>query len=112
MPRQAATVDRTAYLREFYLKRKDVYKEKHLQKAYGISLNDFIKMLEDQGYRCGICATHLAEANPKNVHIDHCHDSGVIRGVLCNSCNMGIGMLKDNVTVLKQAIVYLEKHSA
>ena len=53
---------------------------------------------------CGICG----EAKEK-MCIDHCHDTGKIRGILCNECNAGIGMLKDNAELLRRGVVWLEK---
>lgn len=116
MPRQQGiAIENTKqkeYLRQWYLERKDIYREKHLQKSYGMSLQDFFDMLEEQNYECAICSADLSNAKPKNIHIDHCHTSSKVRGILCNSCNMGIGMLKDDVDVLKSAIAYLEYHNA
>jgi hypothetical protein len=64
---------------------------------------DIIAMKE--GKSCEICGR-----SDIRLHIDHCHTKGVFRGILCVNCNMGIGNLKDNVEILRAAIVYLENH--
>jgi hypothetical protein len=53
---------------------------------------------------CMICGIFV---NGKNFHIDHDHKTGKVRGKLCHKCNLGLGMFKDNIDILKQAIRYL-----
>lgn len=57
---------------------------------------------------CMICSK--AFDGTKHKHIDHCHVTGVVRGVLCVNCNVGLGNFKDNIPVLENAIRYLEAH--
>lgn len=57
---------------------------------------------------CEIC-DKCPEKNKKALSVDHCHKTGVVRGILCQDCNMGIGNLKDNTKILKKAIKYLKK---
>lgn len=57
---------------------------------------------------CEICNSSLSG----NANIDHCHATGIMRGVLCNKCNSGLGMLMDNVMTAKNAIKYLQHHKA
>lgn len=59
-------------------------------------------MLEQKG-RCKICAEKMVKVN-----IDHDHETGRVRGLLCMPCNMGLGLFKDNIRRLAAAIVYLE----
>lgn len=68
-------------------------------KKYSISEK---KVLELMNRNCQICGEE------KNLNIDHCHKTGNVRGVLCNSCNVGIGLFKDNIELLKNSIKYLE----
>lgn len=103
-------LDPKEYYKQWYQLRKDIYKEKHLQKAHGISLEDLFKLLDDQNYLCAICKIDLSSKNPKNVHVDHCHKTKKIRGVLCNSCNMALGLLKDDTNIVKSCLEYLECH--
>ncbi|WP_327135523.1 endonuclease VII domain-containing protein [Streptomyces sp. NBC_01343] len=59
-------------------------------------------MIAMQGGVCCICPTAPA------VHVDHCHETGRVRGVLCLNCNMGLGLLKENPDRIRRAIQYLE----
>ena len=56
---------------------------------------------------CEICDRILGSGRDRA--IDHCHDTGKIRGVLCNECNRGLGLLKDNKEILSNAIKYLDE---
>lgn len=66
---------------------------------------DFDSMLESQGGACAICRTK--EPGGRNWCVDHCHDSGKVRGILCLECNAGLGKFKDNPDFLRRAIEYL-----
>lgn len=81
---------------------------KDLQKAYGITYEDKLAMIKNQGFKCGICKTELSYDN--KAAVDHCHTSGKVRGILCRACNTGIGQLQDSVEILQAAIQYLEQH--
>lgn len=76
-------------------------------KKYGITLNDYQKMLISQSTKCAICGIFITDDTAK---IDHCHKTGKIRGLLCNRCNVSLGHLeksfKDN-GLLDKAIAYL-----
>ena len=78
-----------------------------LKKLYGLSLQQYDTMLESQDGKCAICK-EVPKA--KNLCIDHDHDTGTNRGLLCNKCNRGIGYLGDNIQLLKQSIQYLEHY--
>ncbi len=76
---------------------------------YKITECDYQEMLSRQDSKCAICGIKQSElAYPLNV--DHCHTTGKVRGLLCQSCNLGIGRMKDNISVLKSAIAYLDKY--
>lgn len=81
-----------------------------LKREYGITVERYQELLKEQNFMCVICTTPLREGDP-NTHIDHCHKSGVIRGILCTNCNRGLGHLKDSMEILEKAIRYLEKFS-
>lgn len=74
---------------------------------YGIENGTYAKMLEAQGGRCAICATTEPGSRIKRFHVDHCHNSGEVRGLLCENCNRGIGLLKHDVDILAKAQLYL-----
>ena len=75
---------------------------KHRQ---GITDFEFEQMVENQNGVCAICNKNC------KLCLDHDHGTGAIRGLLCNSCNCGLGFFKDNKTFLESAIYYLNNHS-
>jgi len=85
-----------------------------LLKTYGISSEDFENLLKSQNNCCAICNINqyeLKDRKKKFLCVDHCHESGNIRGLLCDKCNRGIGLLGDDVSNLKSAVNYLSKYS-
>jgi hypothetical protein len=74
-----------------------------LKERYKISYDEYQKMLHEQHGLCLICETPMSKP-----HVDHCHNSLEVRGLLCGSCNTTIGQVNDNVEILKNAIEYLE----
>jgi len=87
-------------------KRKYKLKWNRIKKEYGLSEQEFNKMLEMQNYSCAICSESL---NEKNTHIDHNHKCGTVRSLLCNKCNQGLGLFKESEEIFKKAIEYLKK---
>lgn len=75
-------------------------------RKYGISLKDFNKIFLDQGECCKICKIN-ASPNGTNWCVDHDHRTGKVRGILCKLCNNLLGMCKDNLGTLQNAIKYL-----
>jgi hypothetical protein len=85
--------------------RKLMGRQRHNYKMrYGITPEHKLKMLKDQNNKCSICPTELTFTS---AHIDHCHKTGQIRGILCSKCNHGIGLFKDSPNLLRLAIKYL-----
>ena len=78
----------------------------HLMQKFGITIEDYDSMYIEQGGCCGICGTHQSELN-KKLCVDHCHETDVVRGLLCCRCNTSIGKFEDNVNLLQNAINYL-----
>lgn len=64
-------------------------------------------MKDDQVGRCNICEIELP-SNTKHIHVDHCHKTNITRGLLCASCNKGLGFFKDSIINLEKAISYLK----
>ena len=83
-------------------------KTTYLKYQYGISLLEYQTIIDNQGGRCVICYEVL---DNKRVHIDHDHVTGMIRGILCLLCNIGIGHLKDDPIIVRRALNYLEGKS-
>ena len=90
--------------REQYLARRSTI----LKQRYGITEVDYQYMLEKQGGCCAICGTTEPGGKNRVFHVDHCHASKEVRGLLCVSCNHGLGSFKDNIKSLESAIKYLQ----
>jgi RNase P subunit RPR2 len=85
-------------------------KKSELKRKYGISLAQFEAMLASQRHRCAICRTLLKGS--RSAHVDHDHETGRVRGILCNNCNNGLGRFQDSPTALRRAARYLETAAA
>jgi hypothetical protein len=77
---------------------------------FNLTVDDYNLMFENQKGCCLICKKHQTDFK-KRLAIDHCHHSGKIRGLLCSSCNTGLGLFKDNIESLHSAIEYLKRKS-
>ena len=88
---------------------KQIKREKALEKRYGVSQEEYEQWQIIQNHSCAICGLHEQES-PKALAVDHCHITGIIRGLLCSNCNRAIGLLKDTPALLRAAADYLEKN--
>lgn len=79
-------------------------REYWIRSNYGIEPSAFDSMVDAQGGRCAIC-----DKQPERWNIDHCHDTGAVRGLLCPQCNMGLGLMGDDPRVMRAAAEYLER---
>lgn len=80
-------------------------RNQNLKAIYGISQKEYQDMYDAQDGLCGICQNH-----EKTLNVDHDHETGLIRGLLCGKCNKAIGLLDDSIETLYSAIDYLECH--
>lgn len=80
-----------------------------LQFSYGIDEAEYERLLKTQDNKCAICGTDKPTGKWKVFAVDHCHVTGKVRGLLCNECNRGMGLLKDSPDILQKAINYLTK---
>ena len=79
-----------------------------IMRNYGLCKEDFEMMLVEQKNKCIICGFEFTEESKSTrPHVDHCHDSGEVRGLLCGNCNAGLGQFKDDTQKLQSAIEYL-----
>ena len=92
-----------AYGRAYREANWDLVFAKRLLKEHGITREEYDLLLEQQGGRCAICQ------KLKTLHIDHCHTTGEVRGLLCIVCNTGLGKLGDDLEGLRAAVAYLER---
>lgn len=82
---------------------------KDLKRNYGLTLDQYNNMLEVQNNKCAICFKDQKDISNFRLSVDHCHKTGKIRGLLCNSCNTAIGSLNDDTQILNSAINYLNQ---
>ncbi len=95
-----------------YLRNKDKIlrktRERLLKKQFGITPDDYERMLKDQRGACKICGR---SPGARRLHVDHDHKTGIVRALLCCQCNMMLGAAVDEPTTLRLAALYLEEHN-
>ncbi|WNI19174.1 endonuclease VII domain-containing protein [Actinacidiphila sp. ITFR-21] len=87
-------------------------KRRYNLEQYGITVEDYERLLQEQGGVCAICKkpeTSARQGKVIQLPVDHCHATGRVRGLLCHRCNRAIGLLGDDIDLLKAAIGYLER---
>lgn len=88
----------------------------HLRQHYGMELEEFDALRAAQDHRCAICRTHedalprVRKGDHSSLFVDHDHDTGSVRGLLCQSCNLLVGHAREDARVLRAAIQYLAAH--
>ena len=92
-------------------KRKERARRNHIYKKYGLTIEQFDEMNADQNGKCAICGGVDTRGPSHKLSIDHCHTTGNIRGLLCNNCNRGLGLLGDTKEALEKALFYLTKNN-
>ena len=97
---------RNAEMRAWRNRNKLRAKGYDLKKVHGISLAHYEQMLHDQGGGCAICG---GQDEHFRLAVDHCHDGGGVRGLLCSKCNRGLGLFCDRPERLEAAASYLRK---
>lgn len=75
-------------------------------RQYGMTLDDYDRMLDEQGGGCAICGK---EPKDRRLHVDHCHETGIVRGLLCFRCNFGLSYFGENAERMKRAYEHLLK---
>lgn len=81
----------------------------HLKIHFNMTPEQFNQILLQQNNRCAICEESLLNSRRGRI-VDHSHVTGKVRGIVCHKCNVGIGMLRDNILIVRSALAYLEKH--
>jgi hypothetical protein len=100
------------YYKEWWAKHG---RDQNLQKRYGIGVEDYQTMYEKQEGKCAICNKHSTSVFTKGavgfeLCVDHCHNTGKVRGILCQSCNVTLGKVEEKEEILLALIEYLKKH--
>ncbi len=119
--RQAASKKWYAKNRESQIERNKVWKENNKEyriaysrkqnlKRYGITVEKYEEMLCEQNNKCKICGTNKPHQRWERFSVDHCHKTNIVRGLLCGSCNLGIGQFNDDVHRLSRAIEYIKNN--
>lgn len=81
-------------------------RKSHLKRKYGLTLEEYDRMLAEQGGRCGICGRQPTRG--VSLHVDHCHLTGRVRGILCFRCNNALGDFDHDTTLVTAAARYLQ----
>lgn len=89
---------------------KEAIRDGRLRSQFGISAAEYDAMLDAQGGGCAICGnTASGDGRGHRLHVDHCHESGQVRGILCAACNLGLGKFADDSERLRAAVAYLAR---
>jgi hypothetical protein len=92
--------------KDWYHNNKDRYRNGAMLRKYGITLDEYNSLREQQSYKCALCGKHEDE-NHQGLVVDHSHVTGKVRKLLCTSCNVGLGMFQDSPELLEKAAEYL-----
>lgn len=88
--------------------KKEAIKGYRLKSIYNITIEEYNDLLLDQNGRCKICNN---ESTARKLAVDHCHITGKVRGLLCNKCNMAIGLLFENEEIMLSALMYVVENN-
>lgn len=94
--------------RRYYRANIDLWRDEQLRRMFGITKADYDAMHAAQGGGCAVCGSERGHRNSA-LAVDHCHDSGKVRGLLCSHCNQGLGHAKDDPERLRGMASYLER---
>lgn len=86
---------------------KRYQRERHYHRKYGIRIEDYERLLEQQGGKCALCGSPYPNGNSTYFSVDHCHDTGRVRGLLCFPCNSVLGRLGDTPESVNLILQYL-----
>jgi len=98
------------YMRAYYKGNRSRFRNSELKRKYGITLEDYSARLLQQGGRCAVCPATIGEAKRNRaLFVDHDHETGEIRGLLCGGCNAALGFLRDRPARMHSLVAYLMK---
>jgi len=92
-------------LKNYQSRSSEAWKKRNIARRYGITIEYYDSLLEKQNGLCAICLK-----KPEKLHVDHSHETGIVRALLCHKCNTSLGLLQEDAEILNRAIEYLEKH--
>lgn len=96
-----------AYFKEYNKVNKEKNKNRKLVYHYGISLEEYNMMLAKQNHVCALCSKPFTTTGAQKPVVDHCHTTGLVRGILHTNCNVAIGFFNENIDMLLKAAEYL-----
>lgn len=96
---------RAQHMREYRARDRSAWLNSSLKYRFNITLDEWNRLFDDQDGRCAICDHEFTKKTP---HVDHCHETGVIRGLLCGGCNRMLGQARDSARILRKGAEYLE----
>lgn len=101
-----------SYMREYNRNKPEKRRNYDLKRFFGITLDEYNRLYDLQGGVCAICGNPESALNartrePRLLAVDHCHNSGKVRGLLCSCCNTAIGLLKDDPKLVVSTLEYL-----
>lgn len=112
--------DRNKYNRTYYAKNKEklrkYFRDYRRNKGYssfrkfGLTSEVYEGMVNEQDGKCAICSKSIEE-NGERLAVDHSHNTGTIRGLLCRKCNLLLGLAGDSIEILENAVIYLKESS-
>ncbi len=107
--------------RDLCSSKRKLYRSKNVEKLkndklknnYNITLQEYNALFEKQNGKCAICGTNkyttdYRTGKDRSLYIDHCHTTGIVRGLLCNACNLGLGKFKDSRELIVKTLNYLD----
>lgn len=97
---------------KYTIKNPEIRKKYHFKYKYGISLEERNGLLAKQNFKCAACDENFKSFSSKDIHTDHCHIRGEIRGILCAPCNMALGMMKENSQRIMRLAAYAARIKA
>ena len=93
-----------------YLRNPESIRKSYLRRHYKLTSEEYEKLFQMQQGLCAICLSPTSpDMRKQRLSIDHCHKTGKVRGLLCGNCNSGLGLFKDNLTILRTAVKYLRE---
>lgn len=104
---ECKTIRQRIYREKYPDRAKGYYKAANRRRNYNLEPEEYNKLLETSGNKCMICGS---DPTNKSLHIDHCHKTGIVRGLLCHHCNTAIGLFKEKKELMLNAIKYLDRN--
>ena len=102
--------------RRYRAERPDYHHGRNLKQRYGITVDEYETIIANQNSTCPICEVEIPDTigykGKRAAVVDHNHETGEVRGILCSSCNLVLGYARENTHTLYKAIVYLSERGA